>query len=292
MRILIMGGDGMLGHCLYRHFSPHHDVKVTLRLAYENYQHLGAFNKATSYCNIDIQQLQQVEQVIEDFKPEVVINCIGLIKQRPDKENALLNMEINALFPHQLSLICKKNDARLVHLSTDCVFDGKLGNYSEVDLCNAEDVYGKTKFLGELHNPHTITLRSSIIGFELKNKQSLLEWTLAQKGKTIQGFKNALYSGFTTTEMARIIERVILHYPTRYGLYQVASPVINKYDLLQLMNHHFDLKMTILPNEEFKCFRNLNGERFSRECDYTSPSWEAMIAELAECYIARTASLV
>jgi dTDP-4-dehydrorhamnose reductase len=284
MRILIIGGDGMLGHTLYQYLKTKHSVKVTLRQPYENYKKYQIFEKENVFCNIDIQQLQPLAEVLAAFKPEAVINCVGLIKQRPDKENIALNLEVNALFPHQLSLLCQKIAARLIHMSTDCVFDGKQGNYCETDLCNAEDTYGKTKFLGELHEPHTITLRTSIIGYELKNKQSLLEWVLSQKNGTIQGYTNALYSGFTTHEMARIIERVLLHYPKHHGLYHVASNCINKHELLSLINQYFELNINVLKNNEFTCFRNLNGQFFNQDFSYVPPSWETMISELAAIY--------
>lgn len=282
MKILILGGDGMLGHQLYQYLVLcHHDVRVTLRENFGNYERYHFFDKEKAYCNIDVENLVQVLGVLKNFEPDVVINCIGLIKQRPEKENVLLNLNINAVFPHQLSLLCKEINARLVHMSTDCVFDGKLGGYSEEDLSNAEDVYGKTKFLGELHESHTITLRTSIIGFELKNKKSLLEWVLSQKGRAVSGFRNAIFSGFTTHEMARIIERIITQYPREYGLYNVASNPVSKYDLLCVINQAFDLNLTISEDIKFKCFRQLNGERFNTVFNYTPPSWNNMIAELA-----------
>lgn len=283
MRILILGGDGMLGHQLYQHLSANHFVKVTLHQDFSHYASHNIFSEQNSFCKIDIRNHQSLEEVFADFKPEAVINAIGLIKHRPSTKDVLLNLEVNALFPHRLSLLCKLIGARLVHMSTDCVFDGRKGGYLESDYTNAEDVYGKTKFLGELHEAHTITLRTSIIGFELNHKQGLMEWVISQKGQ-VKGFKNATYTGFTTLEMARIIERVLINYPNEFGLFQVASEVINKYELICLMARLFELNLDIIEDENFTCYRHLNGEKFNKTFNYVPPSWYDMIAELAEIY--------
>jgi dTDP-4-dehydrorhamnose reductase len=188
MRILILGGDGMLGHQLYRHFSREHEARVTLRQDLAVYQQLfPLFNERNAYAGIDVRSLERLVEVISDFRPEIVLNAIGIVKQRSTSKESIPSIEINALLPHRLAVLCSAIGARLIHYSTDCVFSGRKGNYQETDPSDAEDLYGKSKFLGEVHERHCITLRSSIIGRELSRKTSLFEWFLSQSG-TVRGF--------------------------------------------------------------------------------------------------------
>lgn len=280
MRILILGGDGMLGHQLLKFLSPRHEVKVTLRQDLGAYTQYGLFNLENSYVSIDIRSLDRLLEVMADFRPEAVINAVGIVKQRPDAKESIPSLEINALLPHRLSVLCKGIGARLVHMSTDCVFSGKNGNYQESDPSDAEDLYGKTKFLGEVHDTNCLTLRTSIIGRELSRNKSLLEWFLAQSG-VVKGFTNAIYTGFTTLEMSRIIERMLMEFPGAHGVYQVSSDPINKYDLLLLFREKLGHKIEIVPDGTFCCDRSLDSTRFRKEFNYSPPSWPAMIQELS-----------
>lgn len=279
MKILILGGDGMLGHQLLKFLHPRHDVKVTLRQDLGAYSQYGLFNRENSYDAIDIRSLERVVEVMADFRPEAVINAVGIVKQRPDAKESIPSLEINALLPHRLAVLCKGIGARLIHLSTDCVFSGKKGNYLESDPSDAEDLYGKTKFLGEVHDANCLTLRTSIIGRELSRNKSLLEWFLAQTGM-VKGFTNAIYTGFTTLEMSRIIERMLLEYPEAYGVYQVSSDPINKYDLLLLFREKLGHEIEIVPNDTFRCDRSLDSTRFRKEFNYSPSAWHEMIEEL------------
>lgn len=282
MRILILGGDGMLGHQLLLSWSHRHEVLVTLRQLRDAYSDFDLFDDGNSVCGVDIRDAGAVETVFRDFSPDAVINAVGIVKQRPDAADAVQSIEINALAPHRLSGICERYRARLVHLSTDCVFSGNKGLYTEDDPEDARDLYGRSKLLGELHYAHTVTLRTSIIGLELTRKKSLIEWFLAQSGE-IRGFTRAIYSGFTTMEMARIIERVLLRHPDIHGLWHVASQPISKYDLLCQFSeklHRQDIH--ILEDDSFVCDRSLDGSRFERQTGYSPPSWEVMLDELAE----------
>ena len=279
MRILILGGDGMLGHQLFIHLRPRHDVRCTLRQDLSVYEKFGLFDDHNAYAGIDVRSLERLIEVVADFQPEAIVNCIGIVKQRPTAKESIPSLEINSLLPHRLAVLCKGFGARLVHLSTDCVFSGAKGNYQERDPSDAEDIYGKTKFLGEVHDENCLTLRTSIIGRELTRKKSLLEWFLVQSG-TINGFKNAIYTGFTTLEMSRIIETMLLDYPAASGVYQVSSDPINKYDLLLLFRDKLGHSVEILPDESFHCERSLDSTRFRREFNYSPPTWKSMIAEL------------
>lgn len=279
MKILILGGDGMLGHQLLKSLVLRHDVKVTLRLDLASYEQHGLFTVANSYAGVDVRYLDRLVDVMADFQPDAVINAVGIVKQRPTAKESIPSIEINSLMPHRLSVLCKAAGARLVHMSTDCVFSGKKGGYLEWDVSDAEDLYGKSKFLGEVHDGNCLTLRTSIIGRELSRHKSLLDWCLAQTG-TIKGFRNAIYTGFTTQEMSRIIEKMLVEFPDASGVYQVSSHPINKYELLKLVREKFGLNIEIVPDSEFRCDRSLNSTRFRSEFSYTPPSWVEMIEEL------------
>ena len=279
MRILILGGDGMLGHQLLTYLQPRHEVCVTLRQDLAAYSTYGIFSTDNAYTGIDVRSLDRLVEVLSDFRPEAVINAVGIVKQRSTAKESIPSLEINALLPHRLAVLCKGIGARLVHLSTDCIFSGKKRNYKESDPSDAEDLYGKTKFLGETQDNHCLTLRTSIIGRELSRNKSLLEWFLAQSG-TVKGFIKAIYTGFTTLEMSRIIENMLVNHPDASGVYQVSSDPINKYDLLHLFREKLGHKVEIVPDYSFCCDRSLDSTRFRKEFSYTPPTWDAMIEEL------------
>jgi dTDP-4-dehydrorhamnose reductase len=279
MRILILGGDGMLGHHLLRHFAPRHETRVTLRRPLSAYAPLGLFGPDNAYGGVELRTTDALAPIVAAFRPDAVINAVGIVKQRPDAADVIRNIEINALLPHRLGLLCRDAGARLVHMSTDCVFSGRKGNYAESDTADADDLYGRTKHLGEVQGPNALTLRTSFIGRELLRKTGLLEWFLAQTG-TIRGFRRAIFSGFTTIEMARIIEMLLTRFPQAAGMYQVAAEPISKHDLLTLVKNRLGLAVRIEPYDDFVCDRSLDGARFRREFSYRPPSWEAMVAEL------------
>lgn len=281
MRVLILGGDGMLGHQLFRHFKERHDVRVTLRLGCEAYETYRLFEQGTAFYGIDARQMDALLQVIEDFRPEAVVNAIGIVKQRSEAKEVIPSLEINSLLPHRIALACRTVGARLVHMSTDCVFSGRKGNYCETDFSDADDLYGRTKFLGEVSESHCLTLRTSMIGPELSRKTGLLEWFLAQRGQTVKGFTKAIFSGFPTSELARIVERVFMEFPRAHGLYHVAAQPISKYDLLTLIRDRLRLPITIERDSTFECDRSLDASRFLRDTGYLPPPWDVMINDMA-----------
>ena len=280
MRVLILGGAGMLGHQLLGHFARRHETRVVLRRELDAYSRFGLFHPGNAYPGIDLGNPAALEPILAAFAPQAMINAAGIVKQRPAAEEAIPSLEINALLPHRLALMCRRIGARLVHLSTDCVFSGRKGNYKESDSSDAQDLYGRTKFLGEVHEPHCLTLRTSIIGPELERKTSLLEWFLAQEG-TIRGYRNAIFSGFTTLELARVIEMLLTRHPDANGLYHVSSAPISKFDLLMLFKRRLGLAVEITPDEEFRCDRSLDSTRFRSEFAYRPPEWPAMVDEMA-----------
>lgn len=281
MRILILGGDGMLGHQLFQSLGGKHEVCVTLRQSLARYAALKFFDQSNSYDEVDVRNFERIRAVITSFRPVAVVNATGIIKQRSAASENIPSIEINSLFPHKLWALCKEADARLIHMSTDCVFSGRRGNYSEADAPDAEDIYGRSKLLGEVTEAPAMTLRTSIIGRELSRKTGLLEWFLAQKAP-IKGFRKAIFSGFTTLEMSRIIERLLLHTPAPHGLYHVSSTPINKHDLLQRIRDKLGLQTEIVADDSFVCDRSLDSARFRQKFNYAPPTWDDMIAELAE----------
>ncbi|MDX8405221.1 MAG: sugar nucleotide-binding protein, partial [Mariprofundus sp.] len=258
-----------------------HDVRVTLHKSLLDYDHLGLFNENNAYAGLDVLFQDRLLEVMADFRPEVVINGVGLVKQRKEAEVRLPSLEVNALFPHRLAVICQAVGSRLIHMSTDCVFSGQKGGYIEDEISDATDIYGRTKFLGEVNQPHCLTIRTSIIGLELSRKASLIEWFLTQTGD-VRGYRNAIYSGLTTLEMARVIDRVLCEYPKLSGVRHVSSTPITKYNLLsKLINLLNITNLNLVPYDDFVADRSLKSDLFYQETGYNPPSWDEMLSEQA-----------
>lgn len=271
----------MLGHQFFRSWQDRHEVKVTLRDNVAAYKPAGLFTQENSFDNIDVRSMEALEDVMKIFRPDTVVNAVGITKQRVDASNVIPTIEINALFPHRLAELCDKYEARLVHMSTDCIFSGRTGLYDEAAISDAEDMYGRSKFLGEVKQPHAITLRKSTIGLELSGAHGLVEWFLAQRGK-IRGYRKAIYSGLVSTELARVIEHVLVNCPSLSGIWNVASEPISKYDLLVQLSQRLGRNdIEIEPDDEFVCDRSLNGTAFRLQTGYIAPSWADMLDELA-----------
>jgi dTDP-4-dehydrorhamnose reductase len=281
MKILVLGGDGMLGHQLLRRLGAAHEVYVTLRRNSESYASFGLFDAGRTRFGVDARAPERLQEAIASTRPDAVINAIGIVKQRAEANDIIQSLEINALLPHRLAVMCGAVGARLVHLSTDCVFSGRRGNYLETDVSDAEDLYGRTKYLGETSGEHCITLRTSIIGRELDRKAGLLEWFLAQRG-VVSGYTKAVFSGFTSLEMARIIEKILTTPTPLSGLYHVSSEPISKFELLELIRDALGLPTKIEPYDGLQCDRSLDSSRFRGAFGYRPPSWKAMVEELAQ----------
>lgn len=284
MRILILGGSGMLGHRLWINLQKEHEVWVTVRSTSSPFPERPEFPQKYIRTNVDASNFDEVTRALTSIQPELVINCIGLIKQMEHlSRDPIMSISLNALLPHRISLICRAAKIRMIHISTDCVFSGRKGNYLESDQSDAEDLYGRSKFLGEVaYPPHSITLRTSIIGRELKTRLGLIEWFLSnQDGDAINGYKHAIYTGFTTDELSRIIMDHVIPHPDLTGLYHVSSDPISKYDLLCMANNAYGRKIKILPDETFFCDRSLDSTRFRQATGYQPPSWSAMMNELS-----------
>ncbi len=281
MKILILGGNGMLGHQFLTSWQDRHEVMVTLRGSASEYEMHSMFTPENSFFGVDVRSVEKLDRVISDFRPDAVVNAVGVTKQRTDGSNTVSTIEINALFPHLLAELCATYGVRMVHMSTDCIFSGRSGFYDEKAISDAEDLYGRSKFLGEVVQPHVITLRKSTIGLELSGAHGLVEWFLAQRGK-IRGFRKAIYSGLISVELSRVIEMLLLQHPGLSGVWNVAAEPINKYDLLVRLAQRLGRdEMEIEPSDDFVCDRSLNGAAFCRETGYIAPPWDTMLDELA-----------
>lgn len=280
MRVLIFGGDGMLGHQLLRHLSARHEVRVTLRRPLDEYCG-GMFSTANAVGGVDVRDAGAVRGALAGFRPDAVVNAAGIVKQRNDAAAEAANYEINAAFPQRLAGFCREAGAYLVHFSTDCVFSGRKGGYTEEDVPDPVDLYGRSKLQGEVVGPGCITLRTSMIGPELSRRSGLLEWFLAQKGRA-PGFRRAVFSGLASPEQARVVDRILGQNPNRSGLYHVSGEAINKYELLRLIARHFRLATLVEPDDALVIDRSLDSTRFRADFGYQPPSWDAMLAELAQ----------
>lgn len=285
-RIIVLGGDGMLGHKMFQFLgSRFPDTFCTIRgfINDDFHKKIDLFQRGNVFESVNAIEFSKLQNLLTQLQPEVVVNCIGVIKQRFEAEAnpAILGITLNALLPRKLAQICKEWGGRLIHFSTDCVFSGKRGHYTEEDLSDAEDLYGKTKFLGEVTTENAITLRTSIIGRELGNCQSLLEWFLSQNHKSICGFKRAFYSGITTNHLAEVVAHLIENHPKLSGIYQVTGQTISKYELLCLLRDAYGLDIEIIPDEEFFCDRSMVGEKFRRATGFVCSPWSDLTAQLA-----------
>jgi dTDP-4-dehydrorhamnose reductase len=261
MKILVLGAEGMLGHQLVRELGTRHVVTPAARR------------------DADLRDPAALHALIAKAGPAAVINAAGVIPQRPGSADALENLEMNAMLPQRLAGLCREHGARLLHVSTDCVFSGEQGNYRESDRPDPVDLYGRTKLLGEAEGPGVQVLRTSLIGASPARRTGLVEWFLSQRGP-VQGYKNAIFSGVTTREFARVAA-LLLEGPAAAGLYHLSAAPISKFDLLSHLGERLGLTTQILPAAEPRIDRSLDSARFRADFSYEPPPWEAMLDELA-----------
>jgi dTDP-4-dehydrorhamnose reductase len=283
--IVVLGGTGMLGHKMFQILRER--FPGTLTTARQTsfrppLDRLELLQGPGVLRGIDVTDFTHLEGFLADLKPDWILNCVGIIKQRDEAHMAIPSITINSLLPHKLSTFAAAWGGRVIHFSTDCVFSGKRGRYTEDDLSDAEDLYGKTKFLGEIHTENALTLRTSMIGREIAGHKSLLDWFLAQKGKTIQGFRRVIYSGLTTLELVEVVTLILKKFSNLSGLYQVVSEPISKYDLLCLLRDAYDIEVEITPNETEVSDRSMKGDRFRAVTGYKAPAWPELVRNLAD----------
>jgi len=277
MKILVLGASGMIGSTTLRVLSERPDWEVYGTIRAQHAQQFFSSRIAERLiANVDVSNYDTLVDVFARVHPDAVINCIGATKHKADGNEPLAAIPLNALLPHRLASLCAAANARLVHVSTDCVFSGKQGNYTEQDVPDAGDVYGRTKALGEVDYPHAITLRTSTIGHELQSNYGLLDWFLSQQG-TCKGFCRAIFSGLPTVVFAGVIRDIVIPRPELHGLYHVGGQPIAKYDLLQLIAEAYGKAIEIVPENDFVIDRSLNADRFKDATGYVAPDWPELI---------------
>jgi dTDP-4-dehydrorhamnose reductase len=280
-RILILGGAGMLGHKLCQLYREKFDTWYTVRSTPRGRQDFEIWDQSRTIAGVDAVDFDSVARAIAEVKPEVVINCIGIIKQLKAAKDPIISLSINSLFPHRLALLCRAAGARMIHISTDCVFSGRKGMYVEEDVSDAEDLYGRTKFLGEVaQQPGCLTIRTSIIGRELHSASGLIDWFLSNRGGKVRGYSRAVYTGFTTQALAKIIADIIMEHGDLSGLWQISSEPINKFELLKLVNEVYRTGIEIESEDSFVCDRSLSSAKFREATGFRPPTWREMIEEM------------
>ncbi len=277
MKVLVLGANGMLGNAVLRVFAETtgYEVFGTVRTS-KALGFLPIYLQSCVIAGVDVESNQTLKRLFEKLQPDVVINCVGLVKQVVAGDDPLVAITINSLLPHRLVHLCDGIGARLVHMGTDCVFSGIKGFYNEADVSDATDLYGRSKFLGEVDYSHAITLRTSIIGHELNSAHSLIGWFLAQKGN-VKGYRQAIFSGLPTVEMARIIRDYVIPHPELHGLYHVSATPINKFDLLTLVASVYGKSIEIYPDDQLVIDRSLDSTRFQLATGYKPQKWPELI---------------
>ncbi len=279
-KVLVLGCTGMLGSAVLRFFAlrGYHDTVGSARSAEKAALLPQEFRKLL-LCGVNVDNVDDLSQLFANVRPTIVINCVGIVKQLSDANDPLTAIPVNSLLPHRLARLCATTGARLVHISTDCVFSGTKGNYVENDLADATDLYGRSKLLGETHHPHAITLRTSIIGHELDGSHGLINWFLGQQGQA-RGFGSAIFSGLPTVELARVMHDFVIPHPGLHGLYHVSAPAISKHDLLQLVARTYDVDIQIVRDDTLKIDRSLDSTRFRKATGYEPPPWQILVESM------------
>ncbi len=277
MKILVIGASGMIGSTVLRVLSEKNDWEVFGTVRDDSVKRF--FSAAIGerlIAGIDVEHLDLLVKVLDQLRPDVVVNCAGLTKHKPEADDPQVSIPINTLMPHRLAGLCKLVGARLIHVSTDCVFSGEKGGYNENDFADARDVYGKSKALGEVLYPNAITLRTSTIGHELQSKYGLLDWFLSQEGQC-KGYTRAIFSGLPTVVFAQVVRDVVIPHKQLSGLYHVAAEPIGKFDLLNLIAEVYGKAIEIVPDDKLVIDRSLNADRFREATGYVAPDWRSLI---------------
>lgn len=279
-KILVLGAAGMLGHAVFRFLARQDRLAVygAVRQAARDHQPL-ADASGILVPHWDAENPDATIRIFNEIRPHVVVNCVGLIKQLHEANDPLRAIPLNSLFPHRLAAIAAEHDSRLIHVSTDCVFAGHRGLYTEDDPPDATDLYGRTKILGEVTQPPGITLRTSIIGHELSSRRGLVDWFLGQEGP-VKGFRRAVFSGLPTIEFARILHDHVLPRPELQGLYHVAARPIDKYALLKLISEVYGKDVDLVPDDALVIDRSLDATRFNQATGYQPPEWRDLVQRM------------
>jgi dTDP-4-dehydrorhamnose reductase len=280
-RVLVLGGSGMLGHKLVQVLGEGFETWATVRGEAIPPAASAVLDPARTVTGVRAEAAASVERALDASGADVAVNAIGIIKQADAARQAVPAIRINALFPHELAEACAARGARLVHVSTDCVFSGARGGYREDDTPDATDLYGRSKLLGEVTGPGALTLRTSIVGRELQGASGLFEWFLSQRGGRVRGFSRAVFSGLTTAALSRLVGELIERQPALDGLWHVSAEPIDKLTLLQELRDATGADVEIEPDDSLVIDRSLDSSRFRAAVGWSPSSWPTMLAELA-----------
>ena len=276
-KILILGVSGLLGSTVFKFFYRKKQFNI-LGVARKNKKLKRNSDLIEIVDNID--DIKVLKKLIKKNRPDYIINCIGIVKNSSNNKSILETIYINSLLPKNIATMAKEFNFKFIHISTDCVFRGDQGNYDEKFYPDANDIYGISKILGECENSHSLTIRTSIIGHSQRDNRGLLEWFLSQK-KTIKGYKNAFFSGFTTLELANILHNnIIKNKNFQSGIFHLSSKKISKYDLLKKINKLYQKNIQIIKDEKFKIDRSLKSSMFKRKIKYKTKTWDQMLLEM------------
>lgn len=284
-KIIVLGGAGMLGHKMFQVLRERFaDTFCTVRDDFRKtaLDRVELLQGKDVISGVDVTAFPSLYAILSAFQPEYLINCVGVIKQRAEAASPIPSITINSLLPHKLAEAVAHWGGRVIHFSSDCVFSGQRGSYLEEDVSDAEDLYGKSKFLGEVSTPNALTLRTSMIGRELREHRSLLDWFLAQNHGKVRGYRRVIYSGVTTNHLAELVASIIQEHPSLHGLYQVASEPISKHDLLCLIRDAYSLDIQIEPDDLEVLDRSMRCDRLRGAIDYRCPPWSVLARQLAD----------
>lgn len=283
-KILVIGANGMLGGSLFRYFSKLQGYEVLGSVRNSSASSTLAKQGFTNVvANVDVRDNKRLIDVFTDFKPDIVFNCVGLIKQHNDSKKQISAIEINALLPHRLASLTTHFSGKLIHFSTDCVFSGKAGGYLETDTPDATDIYGRSKLLGEVDYDGHLTLRTSIIGHEINSCLSLVDWFLSQT-VMVNGFSKAIFSGLPTCFVAEFIHQYVLKKNDISGLYHLSVNPIDKYSLLNLIKDIYQHDIEIKNKSDFVIDRSLNSDLLQTTTEFVVPSWQELIKRMHDEY--------
>ncbi|WP_455975535.1 dTDP-4-dehydrorhamnose reductase family protein [Methylorubrum populi] len=280
MKIAVLGASGMLGSAAFQYLSHRFPGEVYGSARSAAAKRIFPADLAKNLViGIDVDNADALAGFLREVRPDVVLNCVGIVKQLASAEDPLVAIPINAILPHRLARLADLVGARLVHISTDCVFTGRKGDYRESDASDAEDLYGRSKLLGEVDYPNAVTLRTSIIGREVGSRNGLVEWFLSQSGR-VRGYRKAIFSGLTTDELVRVIAEHVLPNPDLRGIYHVSVDPISKFDLLGIVKEIYGVSTEIEPDDAVAIDRSLNSDRFRAAVGYAPPAWPDLIRNM------------
>ena len=275
MKILVTGIDGMIGHKIVQSLS-------------KEFQVFGSTRKKIKSINIGAEKCEIINHdfitdnklgLIDEIDPDIIINCVGITIRRGLNNSIENTKKLNSDLPHKLNHWVETNNKKLIHLSSDCVFSGKKGNYSDDSIPDANDLYGISKSNGEVTGNNALTIRCSIVGREIYNHTELFEWLYSMKNQKIEGYKNVIYSGVTSTWMGKTINHIIKNNIDLTGIYNISAVPISKYDLLVKLADIFDLNVDISINSNIKSNKVLISKKFTEITGINSPNWNDLIVD-------------